>query len=341
MSEDKILDISWGTILKITFALFCFYLIYLIKDILIWIAFALIISILFDPAIDFLKRRKIPRTLATIFVYVFLFGLMGTLIYSIVPFFIFEIEQFTQLFSQYFDKIAPPLSGLGVEAFESMESFTGALEGWLISASANIFSALASIFGGIFSAVTIFTIAVFLSIEEKGIEKVIRLLSPKKHEEFILSLWEKSKVKVSRWFASRILLCVFIGVFTFVACYILNIKYAVSFGLLAGVSDIIPIIGPIFAGAIIVMFCALESWVKALIMLVIFLLIQQIEGTILTPILTKRLIGLPPVLVIIALMIGGRLWGVLGAVLAIPLFGLLYEFSSHFLKRRKEIQAEM
>jgi len=121
----------------------------------------------------------------------------------------------------------------------------------------------------------------------------------------------------------------------------LNIKYAVSFGLLAGVSDIIPIIGPIFAGAIIVMFCALESWVKALIMLVIFLLIQQIEGTILTPILTKRLIGLPPVLVIIALMIGGRLWGVLGAVLAIPLFGLLYEFSSHFLKRRKEIQAEM
>jgi len=185
MSEDKILDISWGTILKITFALFCFYLIYLIKDILIWIAFALIISILFDPAIDFLKRRKIPRTLATIFVYVFLFGLMGTLIYSIVPFFIFEIEQFTQLFSQYFDKIAPPLSGLGVEAFESMESFTGALEGWLISASANIFSALASIFGGIFSAVTIFTIAVFLSIEEKGIEKVIRLLSPKKHEEFL------------------------------------------------------------------------------------------------------------------------------------------------------------
>ena len=84
-------------------------------------------------------------------------------------------------------------------------------------------------------------------------------------------------------------------------------------------------------GAIIVMFCALESWVKALIMLVIFLLIQQIEGTILTPILTKRLVGLPPVLVIIALMIGGKLWGVLGAVLAIPLFGLLYEFSSHFL----------
>ncbi len=336
MNEERVLDISWGTILKITFTFLCLYLIYLIRDILVWLIFALIISILFDPAIDFLKRRRVPRVLSTILVYVFIFGIIGGLFYSIIPFFIFEIQQFTQLFPQYFEKIAPPLSGLGMEAFESLENFTEAIEGWLVKASSNIFSAVFSIFGGILSAITIFTLAIFLSIEEKGVERVIGLLSPKKYETFILDLWDKSKLKASKWFGSRILVCIFVGLLTFIACYVLNIKYAVSFGLLAGILDIIPIIGPIFAGIVIVIFCALESWVKALFILIILILIQQIEGNILTPILTKKFIGLPPVLVIIALMVGGKLGGVLGAILVVPLFGLLYEFLKGFLKDRKE-----
>ncbi len=107
---------------------------------------------------------------------------------------------------------------------------------------------------------------------------------------------------------------------------------------MAGILDIIPIIGPIIAGAIIMIFCALESWVKALFILVIFILIQQIEGNILTPILTKKFIGLPAVLVLVALMVGGRLWGVLGAILAIPLFGLVYEFLKDFLKKKRGVE---
>lgn len=336
MNSEKVLDISWGTILKIAIALFSFYLIYLIRDILIWLIFALIISILFSPAIDFLRRRKIPRVLSAILVYVSIFGMLGGVIYLVAPPFVLEIQQFTQLFPQYFEKISPPLSSLGITAFENFETFTGSVEEWLTRASSNIFSAVFAVFGGIFSTITIFAIAIFLSIEERGVEKVIGLLAPKKYEVYVLSLWERSRVKISRWFASRILLSIFVGLLTFVACYILNIKYAVSFGLLAGILDVIPIIGPVIAGMIIVASLAFEGlWIKALFILIIFVLIQQIEGNILTPILTKKFIGLSPVLVIIALMIGGRLWGVLGAVLAVPLFGLFYEFLRDFLKERK------
>jgi len=340
MEENKgLLDVSWGTILKIGIAFFCFYFIYLIKDILSWLIFALIISVLFDPAIDFLQRRKIPRVLSTILTYITIFGILGWVIYLFSPSFIKEIQQFShQLFPEYFEKIAPSLRGLGITAFENFETFTNSIEGWLIKASTNIFTAIFTIFGGILSAFTIFALAIFLSIEEKGVEKVVGLLSPKKHEVYILGLWEKCQIKISRWFGVRILLCLFIGFCTFIACYILNIKYAVSFGLLAGILDIIPIIGPIIAGAIIMIFCAMESWIKALFILVIFILIQQIEGNILTPILTKKFIGLPAVLVLVALMVGGRLWGVLGAILAIPLFGLVYEFLKDFLKKKKEIE---
>ena len=335
--QERVLDISWATILKIAAALFCFYLIYLIRDILIWFIFALIISILFSPAVNFLGKRKVPRVLSTILVYVSIFGILGGLIYSIAPLFVSEIQQFTQFFPQYFEKIAPPLSGLGITAFESFENFTEAIEGWLTRASTNIFSAIFVVFGGIFYTLTIFAIAIFLSLEEKGVERVIGLLAPKKYEVYVLSLWEKSQLKISRWFGSRILLCIFVGLLTFVACYVLNIEYAVSFGLLAGILDIIPIIGPIITGMIIIAFLVLEGlWIKALFILIIFILIQQIEGNILNPILTKKFIGIPAVLVIIALIIGGKLWGILGAILTIPLFGLFYEFLRDFLRKRKE-----
>ena len=83
---------------------------------------------------------------------------------------------------------------------------------------------------------------------------------------------------------------------------------------------------------------ALDSWLKAALILAVFIIIQQIEGNILTPILTKKFIGLPPVLVLISLMIGGKLWGILGAILAIPLAGIVFEFTRDFLKKRKETE---
>ncbi len=336
MNQSRVLDISWGTILKLAVAFFTLYLLYLIRDILVWVVFGLIISLLFNPAIAFLKRKYFPRVLATILVYVLLFGILGFLIYSTAPIFVSEIQQFSQMFPEYFERISPLLKGLGIEAFENFDRFSQAFQGELIKASSNIFSAVGAIFGGIFSAITIFAIALFFSLEEKGIDRVIGILSPKRYEAFVLSLWARSQKKVSGWFGARILSCIFVGLMTFVTCYVLNIKYAVSFGFLAGILDFIPIIGPIIAGAGILVTVALTSWTKALFFLIAFLIIQQIEGNILSPVLTKKFIGLPPVLVLVAVMVGAKLWGVMGALLAIPISGILFEFLRDFLKKRKE-----
>jgi len=336
MNGDRILDISWATILKISLALFFFYIIYLVRDILVWFIFALIISVLFNPAINFLRKLKIPRVLAVIFVYVSIFGILGLIIYWITPMFISEIQQFSQLFPQYFEKISPPLKGLGIEAFESMESFTQALGIALQRASTDILSALAIIFGGIGSTIFILAIALFISLEEGGVERVIGLLFPKKYESYVLSLWERSQVKVSGWFGARILTSIFVGIAVFITLYLFNVKYTLSLALLAGILDFIPFLGPIIAGAVAFTFIALDSWLKAIFVLIVFVLIQQIEGNILSPILTKKFVGLPPVLVLISLAIGAKLLGILGAVLAIPLAGIIFEFLRDFLKKRKE-----
>jgi len=336
MDNEKILDISWGTILKIGIAFFGFYILYLIRDILVWFIFALIFSLLFNPAIDFLQKRRIPRVLATLFIYIFIFGIFGLFIYLIAPVFISEIQQFTKLFPQYFGRFALPLKELGLEAFESFEIFTQSFQEWLIQASASIFSGLAAIFGGIFSTITILVLAIFLSLEEKGAERAIRILSPKKQEQEVLNLWKSCQAKVSGWFGVRILACLFVGVLSYIALWLFKINYSFTLALFAGLTNIIPIVGPIIAGIIIALIAALDSWLKAALILIVFIIIQQIEGNILTPVLTKRFIGLPPALVLISLLIGGKLWGILGAILAIPLAGIVFEFTKDFLKKRKE-----
>jgi len=336
MQENRVLDISWGTILKISLAFLVFYILYLVRDILVWFIFALIISVLFNPAIKFLQRLRVPRSLAVIFIYVAVFGVLGLAIYLTAPMFIAEIKQFSQLFPQYFEKVAPPLKSLGIEAFESMDDFTQALGIVLQKASSDILSALAVFFGGLGSTIFILSIALFLSLEEKGVERMVALLSPKKYEAYVMALWERSRAKVSGWFGSRVLIALFVGVAVFVALSLFNVKYAFVLALLSGILDFIPVLGPIFAGAVIFSFVVLDSWLKALFILIVFILIQQIEGNIISPVLTKKFVGLPPALVLLSLAVGAKLLGILGAVLAIPLAGILFEFLRDFLKKKKE-----
>jgi len=332
----KTLDISWETILKISIAIICLYLFYLIRNVLLWFIFAIIISVLLEPLIDFLIRRKVPRLISVIIVYFLIFGAISLLIYLTVPIFVAEIRQFAQILPQYFEKISPPLKTLGLRAFENIEEFTELLSKTLEKMATTIFSAIAAIFGGIFVTFSIFSFSLFLSLEEKPIERALILIFPKKYEAFLLDLWSRCKIRVSGWFLSRIFCCFFVGFFSYFAFLILNTKYPFSLALLAGLLDFIPIIGPVITGILIFVIVSLDNFLKALFVLVIFILIQQIENNILLPALTKKFVGLPPVLVLLALAVGGILWGIWGAILAIPIFGILFEFTKEFLKERKE-----
>jgi len=334
--EQRILDVSWMTILKISVAIISFYILYQIRDILVWFIFALVISLLFNPVINFLRKLKIPRALAVIFVYVGVFGLLSLLIYLTVPKFIFEIQQFSKILPQYFEKISPPLKGLGIQAFENIETFVNTLGGALNRIALNIFNVLLAIFGGVFKTIFILAIAIFLSLDEKIIEKSLGLLFPKKYDDYVLSLWRRVQKKVSGWFLTRILACLFVGLSTFLTLLLFKIDYPASLGFFAGALNFVPYLGPIIAAVLLFVVISLENIYKAVFVFIVFILIQQIEENILTPVLTKKFIGLSPVLVLMFLAIGGVLWGFLGAILAVPLAGILFEFLKDFLKKKKE-----
>jgi predicted PurR-regulated permease PerM len=137
------------------------------------------------------------------------------------------------------------------------------------------------------------------------------------------------------------LACIFVGLATFLCLKIFKVNYAVTLSLFAGITNIVPFLGPFLAGIVMTLFILLEDWAKAFFVLIAFILIQQIESNIINPFLTKKIIGLPPVLVLLAITIGGKLFGILGAMLILPIVGIIYDFLvEYFSKSKKQEEFE-
>lgn len=335
-TNEKTLDISWATILKIFFAALIFYFLYQVRSILILIVFSLIFSLLLNPLINFMERKRIPRTIAVVSIYLVVFSSISLFFYFTVYFFIQEFQKLIEVLPQYFDKVSPPLRYLGIQAFENFESLISTLSQNFGRIGENVFNALFVIFGGIFATIFVLTLAVFLSLEEKSLEKTIALLFPKKYEAYILELWENCQRRVAGWFGTRIVACLVVGILSYFSFFLFDIRYAFSLAMMAGVLNFIPFIGPITTGVFIFLLISFDSFSKAILAVVAFTLVQQIENNVLTPVLTKKFIGLSPALVLISLAVGGKLGGILGATLAVPLAGILFEFLKDFLAKRRE-----
>jgi predicted PurR-regulated permease PerM len=336
-SVSGAIDISWSTIFKVILAVFLVYFLYLIKDVLFWVLSGLIISILFNPAIGLLQKAKISRGLATAFVYVAALGILSLMVILVAPAFKIEIHQISQGVPRYFEQISPFFSSMGIDVFTSADNFFGTLRGWFTKIStAGIFSSLGAIFGGVFLTVTIFSLAIFFSYEERGIEKAIKLILPRKYESTVIGMWNRTQTKISGWFLARFLSMLFVGIMVAALCFSLGVDYPVFFGAFAFITDLIPFIGPMFFGVVIVLFALLNSWQTALLIGAGVLAVHQIEGNLVTPVLTKRFMEFPTSLVLISLLVGEQLWGIMGAVLAIPLFGIIYDFARDFLARRQD-----
>jgi len=333
MKEERILDLSWTTIFRICALLFFLYLLYLVKEILILVLFAFIISFLVEPAISFLERKKISREISALFTYFSLFFFLGILIFFLVSPIFSEIQRFIKSIPEYFEKISPNLKSFGILAAENFEDFLKTFQDWLIKASKSILSAIFAIFGGIFSTLTVFFLSFFISLEREIGERLIKFFSPKEKEEKFLKVFKNCQEKVSAWFGSRILSCLFVFLLTLLSLKIFKVEYAFSLSLASGFLNLIPILGPAVCAILIFIISFLNSLKKAIFSFLAFLLIQLIDANILGPILTKKFVGLSPFLTLISLLIGGKILGFWGALFSIPLTAMVIEISKEIFKK--------
>jgi|GEM_PF-194683 len=336
----KFLDISWGTIFKILAAIVFAYFVYLIKDLIVWFIFALVISILFEPIINFLIKRRIPRTFAVLSAYLFFFGILTFSVYSSLPFLISEIRNFSAGFPQqipiFFEKVSPMFKQLGINTFESFDAFLADFQKPLEEITKNIFNILIVFFGGIMAAFFTIGMALFISLEKGLMEKFLILFFPKKYENNLIELWNKSKEKVIGWFLMRIIGVIFVGLSSFIIFKILNVNYPVSLAVIAGTFDFVPIVGPLLAAILIFITVALDSFAKAIFVIVAFALVEIAENAILFPLLSRRMIRVSPLIVLAGLFIGAKIWGFLGAIILVPLMAIMFEFLKDFIRQNKE-----
>jgi len=337
------LHLSWDSISKVFFLIVCLYVLFVIKDIIVWFIFALILAVIFNYLIDILEQKRIPRLLSAVVLYSLVFALLGFFVYKTAPVLLNEIDDFIENLPVYLQKVSPLFEKFGVESFKSKSQLLESLRNSLDTAGSSSFGALTAIFGSVSSMVLVLAMAFFISIEKGFTIKLLGAFSPKKYHSYLFGLWGRARKKISGWFITRLIGVLFVGSLTYVVLLVLNVKYAFLLAVIAGLLDLVPIVGPLIAGVMLFSMVSLSSFVQGVFVALCFLIIQQLENNLLFPILFKKFVGVSPVLVLIALAVGAKLWGVLGAILAIPLAGVIFEVIKDYLQKKKNqtlIEAE-
>ncbi len=329
------LDISWRSIWRILLAIALVGIILLAYKAILSIALALVISIALDPLVTFLEKRRFHRILGTLIVYICALIILGLAIYSIVPVALVELSSLLASLGDLTTKI----SGNGIS--DLLTKLNTGLENYLeifLKGGSSLFEVAASIFGdvvsGVISLVAIAIISFYLTVSKDGWERFIRVLAPDYYEAHLLHIFRRSRARIGRWFGAQIILSIGIGTVIFIGLWLFGVKYSLFLALIAAVFEIVPIVGPIFAGILAVIIASTDSLILAIYIALFYLVVQQLESHIFVPLVMRRMLELHPVLVLSALMIGSQVAGFLGLILAVPIAVVVQEFFADFARRK-------
>jgi len=324
MNDRQKIDISTSTILRFILIILGLYFLYLIRDVLVMVFIALIIAAAIDGPVDWLARHKIRRVFGTAIVYIIIFLLLGLFLYLVLPPLAGQIKTLATNLPELMDKL-----GAGVSLVEqkigtpNIQSILEKLSSQLSSAASNIFGTAINIFGGIFNAIMILIISVYLVVQDKSLKIILASLIPEKHQSYIADLAQRIQEKLGAWLRGQLVIMIIIGILCFIGLVILKVKFALTLALLAALFEIVPFVGPVISGAVAVLIALTQSPFLALFVLILYVVVQQLEGHIIAPQVMKRVAGLNPLIVIIALIVGGKIAGLLGVVVAVPLAAAL------------------
>lgn len=335
------IQITTGTIFRGILLVLLLVFLYLIRHILAIIFFSVIIASAIEPIAHWGKRHRIPRILLVLFIYVFAIGFLSAAFYLIIPTLFSEFLDFLNVLPSQLAQKSDIQTLFGL-APNLPEAISGGLVQLVIGLQAAIekfatgfFQASALVFGGALSLVLMVIISFYLAMQESGIEKFLQIITPYKYEKYVIDLWLRSQQKIGRWLQGQILLGLMVGVFVYLGLTILGIKYALVLALFAAIFELIPIFGPVISALPAVAIAFLESPQMALIVIALYVIIQQFESHLIYPLVVRKIIGVPAILVIIAMIIGGKLGGISGVILAIPISVVLVEFLNDMAARKE------
>jgi predicted PurR-regulated permease PerM len=177
-------------------------------------------------------------------------------------------------------------------------------------------------------------------LDPKVPENFAMSLIPSERRDGVKSMLIKISEKLSLWFRGQLLLSVIMGTFYLIALLIIGVPYALTIAIIAMLLEFIPIIGPIVSGTIAALIALTVSPLAAVIVIAVYLLGQWLENSIITPTIMKKVTGLSPIIVIVAILIGDRLLGPAGAILAVPISATISVAISEWPTIRKTLKTD-
>lgn len=358
--EETAIHISSSTIIRTILIVALFAVAWFLRDIILVVLTAVVLASAIEPLIRFIVRHGIPRLLGLVLTYIFGAAFLAGILYFFVPAILDDVSRLARVAPQYFD-----LSSLGVGtqdggvASRALGStplsprVTGIEQGLLAGANlldifkngieeGGVVHSASVLFGGFLSFVLIIVLSFYLSAQERGIENFLRLLSPAKSRSYIVDLWKRSQTKIGLWFQGQLLLGLLVGVLAFLGLSVLGVSSALFLAFLMMIFEIIPVFGPIL-GAVPGIAVAFTEGMRGvppgvtagLFVALFYFIIQQFESHLIYPLVVRKVIGIPPVLVILALVVGAKLAGFLGILLAVPVTAIIMEFLNDVARERK------
>lgn len=330
------LDISWASLWRIVAVGFVALLAVMSWQILLALFLAIVISAGLDFMVDWLERRGLPRALGVIAIFLSGAAILVVVAYTIIPAIIGDLVTMVSAFDE-------ELAETWLVPLESPKSLSGLFSGFsskLLSGGSEGFQAAAASFEPIAILATILVSAFYLSLSRDGIESFIRTVFPASYEESVLRVYRRSRKKIGNWFRTQVVLGVLVGTLTWFCLWMIGVEQAAIFGLLAGIAELVPMLGPIVAGIVAVGVTLVTAPLSAIWVFLVFFAIHQIEANVLVPLLTRQAVGLHPVVVIAALLLGYQLAGIMGTLAAVPLAAVVQEALEEVTRHRRRAAAD-
>lgn len=324
MFNKHTVNISTGIIFRTILILLGIWFLYMIRDVVAILFISVIIAAAIEPTVDWMNRKRIPRSLSVLMIYIILFSAIGTVVYFMIPPIVEQVKDFSQNFPVYAEKTLGVFRGLEKYIQEhnvsfNEQSFFQDIGKQLSQSSLAIFSTTIGFFSGFISIIIIMSLTFYLSVKKDGMKGFVVAVTPLKYHDYAVSVADKIKAKIGRWMQGQLLLMIIIFALDFLALYFLNVPYALILAILGGFLEIIPYLGPIISAVPAIIIGFFVSPLTGILVAAAYIIIQQAENHILTPQIMKKALGLNPVVVILALLVGAKIGGVLGAILSVPI----------------------
>lgn len=328
--KSLILWTIWMTALAVVL-LWCAYL---VRGVLLLIYVSGLLAVGFGPIIRLIERqtllpigtRRFPRWLAILILYLVIIGTLTGIGFLVVPPLVTQAQQLWTELPAMFERGQAFLIEKGI--LQEHVTLREAVERTPVGDNApqavnTVFGAILGVIGGIVGLLTILILTFYFLVEADNIRDTLLRLFGSERRARVKVMTRDITVKVSAWLGGQLLLAGIIGATSAIGLWLLGIPFFYVLALLSAIGELIPVVGPILAAIPAIAVASTVSTNKVLLVIVFFLIQQQLENHVLVPKIMERQVGVSPVSVIVALLIGGNLLGIPGAILAVPTVAIL------------------